>query len=60
MMYQTWLDLSYSSELNGDYIHDMEIEMRELKKHYRISLRFLKKAEECYEELYGRKPKRLK
>lgn len=55
-LYQTWLDIHYAHRLNKDMVHDLELEMKELKKGKTKSKKLLKKASDAYEKLYGKPP----
>lgn len=59
-LFETWLDIYYANQLNEDYIHDLELELKVVKKHRRKTKHLLKKAGEYYFQIYGRYPRHKK
>jgi len=57
MLYEIWLDLTYAVELSEDYIHDIGIESKLIKKANNKSKKLLKKAAEHYKTVFGKEPK---
>ena len=60
MLFEIWLDLTYAVELSEDYIHDMESELKLMRKARNKSKRLLGKATEHYKSVYGKEPKKHK
>lgn len=41
-LYTTWIDLHYANILNKDFVHDIEMQLKEAKKHQNKT--FIKKS----------------
>jgi len=57
MLFETWLDIHFASELDESIVADLTESLKESKKRYRKTKRLLKKAAEHYFEINGRYPK---
>lgn len=55
-LYETWLDIHYAHTLNEDFLHDLEIEIKVMRKHRNKTKRSLAQAAEAYRKVYGREP----
>ena len=60
MLFETWLDISYSNDLNNDHVNDLKIELNIARKNERKSAKLLKAASGHYERVYGKAPTRPK
>ena len=60
MLYETWLDISFATELYEDYLHDFEINIKLLRKSLRKSKKLLTQSAEHYKSINGRYPTRLR
>lgn len=52
-----WIDLYYTVDLFDDQLKDAQDFLKDIKKGKRKAIKLLKKCEEKYEAIYGRKPK---
>jgi len=59
-LYGVWLTAVYADGFNGDMIHDINLELKELKKSKRKSKFLLGKIADRYKELTGETPKMVK
>lgn len=59
-LYGTWLDIYYANQLNEEFVHDLEIELKEARKQRNKIKLALKKASEHYKKLYKKEPKACK
>lgn len=55
-LFETWLDIYYANQLNEQFLHDFEIEIKEMRKHRIKTKRALKQTTEYYKKVYGREP----
>ena len=55
-LFSTWLDLFYADKFNEDTVNDIELQLKDSKKHRAATKRLLKRVEACFEKLYGKKP----
>lgn len=55
-LFETWLDIRYADMLNNDILNDLEIEIKDIKKHKRKTKQALEKATKHYKEVYGKEP----
>jgi len=56
MLYQAYLDLFYAHDLYNSTIDDLEFTLKDLRKERAKTNRRFKKAEERYQEVYGKAP----
>lgn len=59
-LFGIWLDISYAVDINVEAIEEAEFDLKSLKKSLSKSKKLLKKVSARYEEIYGRKPSRIK
>lgn len=59
-LFETCIDIHYAHQLNKQFLHDFEIEIKELKKHCRKTKAALKTAIEHYKKVYKKEPTLLK
>ena len=56
-LFETWLNIDYADKLNNDMVNDLELQIKDIKKHKRKTKQALKKAAEHYKKVYGKEPK---
>jgi len=56
-LYKTWLDIHFATGCTRDFLHDLELEVKLIRKQHKKNEKMLKKAAEHYKSIYGKEPK---
>lgn len=57
MLFGVCLDIKYASDLSEQFVHDLEIELKEARANKRKTAKLFEKAKGQYEKVYGDLPK---
>jgi len=55
-LYKTWLDIKYATECTRDFLHDLEIEIKLIRKQNKKNEKMLAQASDHYKSIYGKDP----
>ena len=59
-LFATWLDILYATQASGDFLYDIEIEVKLMRKRHKKNKKMLNQAVEHYKTVYGKEPKLIK